>query len=170
MYTLKELVHATNNFHNDNKIGEGGFGSVYIGVEQVKELRQSIFHPFLSQFTLLNWFSHFCTYINVICFVLHRIVLIAVGSETAQVNKRESWNGICSRGWDSWESSTQELVRIKRLLCRRRWKAYCLWLYAKPQFANSPPWSTRSRLSPRLATTNRHSHWFSRRVNVSSSN
>lgn len=31
MYTLKELVHATNNFHNDNKIGEGGFGSVYWG-------------------------------------------------------------------------------------------------------------------------------------------
>lgn len=31
IYTLKELVHATNNFHNDNKIGEGGFGSVYWG-------------------------------------------------------------------------------------------------------------------------------------------
>ncbi|KAI3757538.1 hypothetical protein L6452_05078 [Arctium lappa] len=31
MYTLKELVHATNSFHNDNKIGEGGFGSVYWG-------------------------------------------------------------------------------------------------------------------------------------------
>ncbi|KAI5670165.1 hypothetical protein M9H77_10529 [Catharanthus roseus] len=31
VYTLKELLHATNNFHNDNKIGEGGFGSVYWG-------------------------------------------------------------------------------------------------------------------------------------------
>lgn len=31
IYTLKELVNATNNFHNDNKIGEGGFGSVYWG-------------------------------------------------------------------------------------------------------------------------------------------
>ncbi|KAK1366651.1 Protein kinase domain-containing protein [Heracleum sosnowskyi] len=31
IYTLRELVHATNNFHNDNKIGEGGFGSVYWG-------------------------------------------------------------------------------------------------------------------------------------------
>ncbi|XP_015577988.1 PTI1-like tyrosine-protein kinase At3g15890 [Ricinus communis] len=31
IYTLKELLHATNNFHNDNKIGEGGFGSVYWG-------------------------------------------------------------------------------------------------------------------------------------------
>ncbi|KAL8199682.1 hypothetical protein R6Q57_013250 [Mikania cordata] len=31
MYTLKGLVHSTNNFHNDNKIGEGGFGSVYWG-------------------------------------------------------------------------------------------------------------------------------------------
>ncbi|KAJ7970054.1 Pti1-like kinase [Quillaja saponaria] len=30
-YTLKELLHATNNFHQDNKIGEGGFGSVYWG-------------------------------------------------------------------------------------------------------------------------------------------
>ncbi|KAJ4829748.1 hypothetical protein Tsubulata_043743, partial [Turnera subulata] len=30
-YTLKELLHATNSFHNDNKIGEGGFGSVYWG-------------------------------------------------------------------------------------------------------------------------------------------
>lgn len=31
MYTLKELLRATNNFHQDNKIGEGGFGSVYWG-------------------------------------------------------------------------------------------------------------------------------------------
>ncbi|CAI9092138.1 OLC1v1027311C2 [Oldenlandia corymbosa var. corymbosa] len=31
IYTLKELLHATNNFHEDNKIGEGGFGSVYWG-------------------------------------------------------------------------------------------------------------------------------------------
>lgn len=31
MYTLKELLRATNNFHHDNKIGEGGFGSVYFG-------------------------------------------------------------------------------------------------------------------------------------------
>ncbi|KAL5570153.1 hypothetical protein UlMin_026728 [Ulmus minor] len=30
-YSLKELVHATNNFHENNKIGEGGFGSVYWG-------------------------------------------------------------------------------------------------------------------------------------------
>jgi serine/threonine protein kinase len=30
-YTLKELLHATNSFHEDNKIGEGGFGSVYWG-------------------------------------------------------------------------------------------------------------------------------------------
>ncbi|KAL6127067.1 hypothetical protein ACLB2K_075111 [Fragaria x ananassa] len=31
IYPLKELLHATNNFHHDNKIGEGGFGSVYWG-------------------------------------------------------------------------------------------------------------------------------------------
>ncbi|XAR71764.1 Non-specific protein-tyrosine kinase, partial [Bertholletia excelsa] len=31
LYTLKELLHATNNFHNSKKIGEGGFGSVYWG-------------------------------------------------------------------------------------------------------------------------------------------
>ncbi|XP_028768570.1 PTI1-like tyrosine-protein kinase At3g15890 [Neltuma alba] len=31
MYTLKELLRATNNFHQDSKIGEGGFGSVYWG-------------------------------------------------------------------------------------------------------------------------------------------
>ncbi|KAH7557530.1 hypothetical protein JRO89_XS11G0173600 [Xanthoceras sorbifolium] len=31
IYSLKELLLATNNFHNDNKIGEGGFGSVYWG-------------------------------------------------------------------------------------------------------------------------------------------
>lgn len=31
LYSLKELLHATNDFHNDNKIGEGGFGSVYWG-------------------------------------------------------------------------------------------------------------------------------------------
>ncbi|CAI0404055.1 unnamed protein product, partial [Linum tenue] len=31
IYSLKELLYATNSFHNDNKIGEGGFGSVYWG-------------------------------------------------------------------------------------------------------------------------------------------
>ncbi|XP_021827063.1 PTI1-like tyrosine-protein kinase At3g15890 isoform X1 [Prunus avium] len=31
IYSLKELLHATNSFHHDNKIGEGGFGSVYWG-------------------------------------------------------------------------------------------------------------------------------------------
>nr|KYP35578.1 hypothetical protein KK1_043378 [Cajanus cajan] len=31
MYTLKELLRATKDFHQDNKIGEGGFGSVYFG-------------------------------------------------------------------------------------------------------------------------------------------
>ncbi|KAF4377890.1 hypothetical protein F8388_022376 [Cannabis sativa] len=30
-YSLKELVHATNNFHENHKIGEGGFGSVFRG-------------------------------------------------------------------------------------------------------------------------------------------
>ncbi|KAJ6386530.1 hypothetical protein OIU78_016448 [Salix suchowensis] len=31
IYPLKEILHATNNFSDDNKIGEGGFGSVYWG-------------------------------------------------------------------------------------------------------------------------------------------
>ena len=31
IYTLKELLQATNNFHESKKIGEGGFGSVYWG-------------------------------------------------------------------------------------------------------------------------------------------
>ncbi|KAL1342582.1 PTI1-like tyrosine-protein kinase At3g15890 [Arachis duranensis] len=31
IYTSKELLGATNNFHQDHKIGEGGFGSVYWG-------------------------------------------------------------------------------------------------------------------------------------------
>ncbi|PKA66597.1 PTI1-like tyrosine-protein kinase [Apostasia shenzhenica] len=31
IFTLKELLHATNHFHNNNKIGEGGFGAVYWG-------------------------------------------------------------------------------------------------------------------------------------------
>ncbi|XP_068636148.1 PTI1-like tyrosine-protein kinase At3g15890 [Aristolochia californica] len=31
IYTLKDLLQATNSFHDDNKLGEGGFGSVYWG-------------------------------------------------------------------------------------------------------------------------------------------
>lgn len=31
MYTLKELLQATNNFNESNKLGEGGFGTVYWG-------------------------------------------------------------------------------------------------------------------------------------------
>ena len=29
VFTLEELVTATNNFHDNNKLGEGGFGAVY---------------------------------------------------------------------------------------------------------------------------------------------
>lgn len=28
---MKELLHATNNFNESNKLGEGGFGTVYWG-------------------------------------------------------------------------------------------------------------------------------------------
>lgn len=31
VYSLKELQSATNSFNYDNKLGEGGFGSVYWG-------------------------------------------------------------------------------------------------------------------------------------------
>ncbi|KAM0880828.1 hypothetical protein ACQ4PT_033321 [Festuca glaucescens] len=31
MFTLKELLQATNNFNDSNKLGEGGFGTVYWG-------------------------------------------------------------------------------------------------------------------------------------------
>ena len=31
VFSLKELQSATNNFNYDNKLGEGGFGSVYWG-------------------------------------------------------------------------------------------------------------------------------------------
>lgn len=56
IYTLKELVHATNNFHNDNKIGEGGFGSVYWGrtskgVEAIMSISS------ISFFLLLNFIT-----------------------------------------------------------------------------------------------------------------
>lgn len=29
MFTLDTLIEATGNFHEDNKLGEGGFGTVY---------------------------------------------------------------------------------------------------------------------------------------------
>jgi hypothetical protein len=44
IYSLKELLQATNNFHQDNKIGEGGFGSVFWGrTSEGVEVIMSIF-------------------------------------------------------------------------------------------------------------------------------
>jgi len=49
MYTLKELLRATNNFHQDNKIGEGGFGSVYFG--RTSKGVQAIILPIITSFS-----------------------------------------------------------------------------------------------------------------------
>lgn len=62
IYTLKELLNATNNFHDDNKIGEGGFGSVYWGrtskgVEAILNILNH--HPF----------SFFLIVIQIACFL-----------------------------------------------------------------------------------------------------
>lgn len=46
---MKELHSATNNFNYDNKLGEGGFGSVYWG--QLWDGSQVINALNLSQFT-----------------------------------------------------------------------------------------------------------------------
>lgn len=56
LYTLKELLRATNNFHQDNKIGEGGFGSVYWGrtskgIEAIIYNHISIFCPSFNMIT-----------------------------------------------------------------------------------------------------------------------
>ena len=34
MFTMETLIAATNNFHDNNKLGEGGFGSVYKVITQ----------------------------------------------------------------------------------------------------------------------------------------
>ncbi|KAI3808064.1 hypothetical protein L1987_24005 [Smallanthus sonchifolius] len=60
MYTLKELVHATNNFHNDNKIGEGGFGSVYWGrtMKRLKSINAKAEMEFAVEVEILGRVQH----------------------------------------------------------------------------------------------------------------
>ncbi|XP_066321280.1 cold-responsive protein kinase 1-like isoform X2 [Miscanthus floridulus] len=66
-YTYKELVRATDNFNQSNKIGEGGFGSVYKGqlrngtIIAVKvlstESRQGV-REFLNELVAISGISH----------------------------------------------------------------------------------------------------------------
>ncbi|XP_066329479.1 cold-responsive protein kinase 1-like isoform X2 [Miscanthus floridulus] len=66
-YTYKELVRATDNFNHSNKIGEGGFGSVYKGqlrngtIIAVKvlsmESRQGV-REFLNELMAISGISH----------------------------------------------------------------------------------------------------------------
>ncbi|CAD6247976.1 unnamed protein product [Miscanthus lutarioriparius] len=66
-YTYKELVRATDNFNHSNKIGEGGFGSVYkgqlrngtiIAVKVLsKESRQGV-REFLNELMAISGISH----------------------------------------------------------------------------------------------------------------
>lgn len=52
IYTVKELLQATNNFHESKKIGEGGFGSVYRG--QTSKGAEAITSIFLFFYFLFN--------------------------------------------------------------------------------------------------------------------
>lgn len=56
IFALKELQLATNNFNYDNKLGEGGFGSVYWG--QLRDGSQVRLRCFSFQFNLFFVFSH----------------------------------------------------------------------------------------------------------------
>ncbi|KAK8500659.1 hypothetical protein V6N12_020351 [Hibiscus sabdariffa] len=56
LYTLKEILHATNNFHNNKKIGEGGFGS--IAVKRLKALTAKAEMEFAVEVEILGRVRH----------------------------------------------------------------------------------------------------------------
>ncbi|KAF8413077.1 hypothetical protein HHK36_001053 [Tetracentron sinense] len=56
IYSLKELLHATNNFHEDKKIGEGGFGS--IAVKRLKSISGKAEMEFAMEVEILGRARH----------------------------------------------------------------------------------------------------------------
>ncbi|RYQ87214.1 hypothetical protein Ahy_B09g094687 isoform B [Arachis hypogaea] len=65
VFSLKELQSATNNFNYDNKLGEGGFGSVYWGqLWDGSQVRTTFFSLLLLLFSLLLLF---CQKVHAIC-------------------------------------------------------------------------------------------------------
>lgn len=106
IYSLKELLHATNSFHHDNKIGEGGFGSVYWGrTSKGVEARQScpsFYFKFHFLYMIMN--DHLATrlsniqnlvFINFPSFFSPFSVLADSG-ETAKDDECKGRDGVCS--------------------------------------------------------------------------
>ena len=171
IFSYKELYTATNGFSEENKLGEGGFGSVYWGKTtdglQVLYIYRYIY---IRSFVHLFWIPlslDASNYASSGKFIWFWLLKYADSCQKVKSHELKGWDGICSRSWSSRTGSAQKFVGSSGLLCGDWSAPHSLWLHAQSKLAFLSPWSIFESSPARLEKENENHYRLCWRPTVS---